>query len=100
LATSDRVEIADHVVPGVVVVVVSIVALVTLARSSDRSTFMFAAGLVVVLAGLWMFATHVPLLAQASRGEVTWGAALYHTGSALTVLVFGMAWVAAHWSDL
>jgi hypothetical protein len=97
--TSDRAEFADHVVPGLVLITVSIITLMMLQRSS-ASSFMFIAGLVVVLAGLWMFATHVPLVAQAMRGEAPWAATVYHSSNALTVLLFGVLWVGAHWNDL
>ncbi len=77
--TSDRAEFADHVVPSIVLITVSIVTLVVLQRSPGPSAFMFVAGLVVVLAGLWMFATHVPLVAQATRDEAPWPATIYHS---------------------
>ena len=66
----------------------------TVGRGS-RGTAMFVAGLVVILAGLWMTATHVPLLAQAGRHEVTWGAAWYHSTPGLFVLAVGLVWAAA-----
>ena len=98
--TSDRAEFADHVVPSIVLITVSIVTLVVLQRSTGPSSVMFLAGLVLVLAGLWMVATHVPLVAQATRDEAPWPATLYHSASALTVLLFGIVWTAAHWNDL
>ncbi|MDQ4133855.1 MAG: hypothetical protein M3179_11780 [Actinomycetota bacterium] len=98
--TSDRAEFADHVVPSMVLITVSIVTLVVLRRSPESSSFMFVAGLVLVLAGLWMFATHVPLVAQALRDEAPWGATIYHSTNALTVLIFGILWTAAHWNDI
>ncbi len=98
--TSDRAEFADHVVPSIVLIIVSVVTLVLLQRSPGSSSFMFVAGLVLVLAGLWMFATHVPLIAQALRNEAPWGATIYHSASAVTVLLFGILWTAAHWNDL
>lgn len=97
LDTSDRVEVADHVVPGVVVAVASVAVLAGRWRRGTGPVF--GAGLVVVLAGSWMTATHGPLLAQAARDEVGWGAAAFHTAPGLAVLGAGLAWVAWHWRD-
>lgn len=68
LATETRVEVADHVVPGVVVLAVSVAA-VLVSRRAKGGGALFGAGLIVILAGIWMVATHVPLAAQGSRGE-------------------------------
>lgn len=99
LNVEPRVEFADHVVPGVVVIALSLAAVVAGARAARASTPMFVAGLAVVLAAVWMIATHVPLLAQASRGEVSYFAALYHTAPGVAVAALGGAWVARNWGD-
>lgn len=78
LRPTDRVEIADHVVPGLVVIALSLVALWAGSGRWQGSSAMLSAGLTVLLAGCWMVATHVPLLAQAARDEVGSGAALFH----------------------
>ncbi len=98
LNTSARVEFADHVVPGVVVVAISTVALV-LARRPGAHRFLFAAGLAVVLAGFWMTATHLPLVLQATRAQAPWGATVYHSLPGLAVLVLGVTWAAIYRSD-
>lgn len=98
IGTSDRVEIADHVVPAVVMLAVSLVALVW-SRRRAGGLLPLGAGLGVLLAGAWMTATHVPLVAQATRGEVGAGAAAYHTAPGLAVVALGVVWVAVHWSD-
>lgn len=91
LNTSARVEFADHVVPGIVVVVISILALFV-GRRGEGHLLLFVAGLGVVLAGLWMSATHLPLVVQATRGEAPWGATVYHGLPGLAVLVLGVTW--------
>lgn len=96
LATEPRVEVVDHVVPGLVVLAVSAGALVAGARPAQTGVGMFAAGLAVVLAGFWMTATHVPLLAQAARAEAPVGAAVYHTLPGLAVVAVGVAWAVRH----
>jgi hypothetical protein len=61
--------------------------------------FMFVAGLAICLAGLWMVATHIPLVAQAARAEpgVTWAATIWHSAAAAVVAVLGVIWVATYW---
>ena len=98
LLTEDRVEVVDHVVPGAVVVIVSLVALVVAGRSPKPGPLLFVAGLVVVLAGLFMVATHVPLVMQATRDEAPWGGTLFHTSAALAVFGLGLLWASAYWS--
>lgn len=102
LDTEMRVEIADHVVPSVLMIVLSVVALVRSRGSGaegDNGSFMLLAGLGILLAGFWMVATHVPLVAQARRGDVTNGAAAYHTAPGVAVMLLGLVWAALHWND-
>ncbi len=91
LNTAARVEFADHVVPGVLVLAISIVSLL-MARRDNADRLLFGAGLGVVLAGFWMVATHLPLVLQATRQEAPWGATLYHSAPGVAVLVFGVVW--------
>jgi hypothetical protein len=64
------VEFVDHVVPGVVVLGVSLFWIY-------RRRFEFFTAGLAVLAGLWMFVTHVPLVVDAAQGRVGWGGALW-----------------------
>ena len=98
LLTEDRVEVVDHVVPGVVVIVVSLVSVAVARRSATPGPFLFVAGLVVLLAGLFMVATHVPLVMQATRDEAPWGGTVFHTSAALAVLGLGLLWAATYWA--
>ncbi len=86
------VEIADHVVPGLIVAAAG-AYLVTIARrgalAADRLA-MLAAG-VCFLAGFWVLATHLPLVGDASRSDVSWEAAIWHSISALPMLILA-AW--------
>lgn len=100
LDTEGLVEFVDHVVPGLVVFAVCIGAL-RLRRRTDRGgNYLYASGLGLVLAGLWMVATHLPLVAQAARGEAPWAGTIYHSASALCVLGFSLIWMVAHWNAL
>ncbi|MCA1691187.1 MAG: hypothetical protein LC733_02910 [Actinobacteria bacterium] len=102
LNTSDRVEFADHVVPGILVVAVSLVMLLMRGRKAENGQSMLPllAGMAVLLAGFWMMATHLPLVAQALRDEAPWTGTIYHTSSSLAVFGLGLLWVTAHWGDL
>ncbi len=99
--TSTRVEVADHVVPAILLVAVSVWGFLRVrgAPAPPDGSGMLVAGFGVLLAGLWMTATHVPLVAQARRDEVSWAAANYHTLPGLVVLALGAVWVIRHWAD-
>lgn len=93
-----RVEIVDHVVPGLVVVAVSAAVLAATRRTDLSDTSLLVAALVVLLAGLWMAATHLPLVVQAARHEAPWGATLYMSASAAIVVLLGLVWAKASWA--
>lgn len=99
LDTETRVEVADHVVPSALLLALSVAALVVSWRGPPPGQFPLLAGFGVLLAGVWMTATHVPLVNQARSGQVTAAAAAFHTVPGLVVLALGAVWVAAHWSD-
>jgi hypothetical protein len=92
-------EVADHVVPAVVLLAVSAAALFLVPQMPRPGPFLFLAGLVTTLAGIWMVSTHVPLVTQARRHEVSWLAAAHHSLPGLAVLVLGLVWSATWWSD-
>lgn len=95
LNTADSVEFADHVVPGVAVLAISVGGFL-LARRGAGASLLFAAGLAVALAGFWMTATHFPLVLQATRAEAPWGATIYHSLPGLAVLALGLVWAATY----
>ncbi len=99
LDTAMRVEIADHVVPGIAVLVVSVVSLLVARNGAGGAGFMLVAGLAVLLAGLWMTATHVPLVIDATRDRAPAGATLYHAAPGVAVLALGFLWAAFYWSE-
>ncbi|MDQ6846700.1 MAG: hypothetical protein M3019_03830 [Candidatus Dormibacteraeota bacterium] len=75
-------EVVDHVIPGAAVVAVALAAIVTGRR-------WFVACMVVVAAGLWMTASHLPLLLQAGNGQADLGAAVFHAAPGMVILVLG-----------
>ncbi|MGH9077132.1 MAG: hypothetical protein ACRDY0_06735 [Acidimicrobiales bacterium] len=83
-------EIVDHVVPGVVVLAMVCVAIFWGQRSLP---VMIGTGMVVLLAGLWMVATHLGLFRQGLRNQAPWGAVAYHCSTAAAVFVLGAVWV-------
>lgn len=99
LRTAGRVEVADHVVPAVVATV-SFAMLTVWTRADRMTTWMLGAGLVVVLAGLWMTLTHVPLVAQAAMGQVPWRATVLHGVPCLAMLGFWAFSAKSHWDLL
>jgi hypothetical protein len=82
-----RVEIVDHVVPGLFVVAAAVYVrrLALRGRLAGQPAALFAAG-VAFLAGFWVFATHVPLLADASRSDLSWEAAIWHSITGVPVV--------------
>lgn len=92
-------EVADHIVPGVAVVLASLAAIWAGSRAKGPGAIRFMAGLAVLLAGLWMMATHLPLVFEAMRDEAPWPATIYHTSSALAVFGLGLLWATVTWSE-
>lgn len=80
--TRPGVEVIDHVVPGVLVIGAALLAIL----GGGRSLLLALAALA---AGVWMTATHIPLLRQASDGQVTWSAALWHSTPGMVILALG-----------
>lgn len=98
--TDASVEFANHVVPAVAVALASIWVLLARRRPSGAGAAPFFAGMVVLLAGLFVVATHAPLVAQAFSDEAPWDAAIFHSSTALATFGLGLLWSVAHWSDL
>jgi hypothetical protein len=83
------VEIVDHVVPGIVVLALTVFALM---KAGKPDTAMLAVGVVVVLAGFWMVMTHIGLARQALHGQASGGGAAFHISTAVAVAALGIAW--------
>lgn len=100
LNVAHQVEIADHLIPAVVVLAVSAMVLAMNRTAPVSGVVVLASGLVVALAGLWMVATHLPLVAQGARHQAPWAATTYHTGSAVLVLALGLVWTGASLAEV
>ena len=88
LAVPTRLEVADHVLPGVVTLM-AVVLLVVLG-GRPGSVGWLGAGSAVFLAGLWTTTTHVPLIFDAFEGAVSWGAAVLHFSAGPPIFVLGL----------
>jgi hypothetical protein len=97
LDVASRVEFADHVVPGVVVLAVAAVGYVLLRAPDPSQLLLFVGGATITLAGFWMMATHMPLLSQARNGQVPWGAVLWHSLPGVGVTLLGVVWTIRFW---
>jgi len=95
LNLQERVEVADHVVPGLIVLLVSLVAVLFLRGPAPAHPPLLVSGGVITLAGFWMVATHVGLVAQARRNIVPGGAVAWHLLPSLAVLLLGASWTAS-----
>ncbi len=85
LDVEPRLEFIDHVVPGLVVVAVSGL-LARLRRGRAGGLLSLSAACTISLAALWITATHVPLLWDASEGRIPWSTASFHTASGPAML--------------
>lgn len=98
LLTLQKNEVADHVLPGIVIIALCVAVLFS--RGAERGGLaMLVIGLIVVLAGIWMVSTHVALVAQMLRNEAPKAATVWHTTMGVLVLAVGLVWVAAYWSE-
>lgn len=99
LNVAQSTEMVDHVIPAIVVLLASLAGIAASRRATGPGATRFLAGMAVLLAGLWMMATHLPLVAQASRGDAPWPATIYHTSAALAVFGLGLLWATVTWSE-
>lgn len=93
LAVAGRVEVVDHVVPGLAIGAGGALALSLLRGGRSGSVPSLALACAIALAGLWITATHVPLLADAGRGLVPWGTAWFHAAPGALILALALALV-------
>lgn len=101
LNAAAKTEFVDHAVPGALIIVLSAVALVRARSASAGSggSFPLLAAFGVLLAGLWMTATHLPLVKEAQDDLVATDVTAWHTIPGLVVMVLGGVWAASSWSD-
>lgn len=92
ILTRPVVEFVDHAVPGAVVLLVAGYGLVT-------ARVPLPAALTLVLAGLWMTGTHIPLLIQASRDLAPMPASIFHSTPGIAIFVLAIATAVVAWGE-
>jgi len=76
-----KVEVVDHVLPGVAIALGGAAAALLARRGeeAERSPLSVALTSVCFLGGLWQAATHAPLVLDGGGRETPWGAVLLHS---------------------
>ena len=87
LDVSDTVEVIDHVVPGAVALVVVAVA----ARAGRGSGVRLAGLAVCAVAGAFVVATHVTLVADGGDPGRPWGSVLLHATAGVPLFAIALA---------
>ncbi len=88
LDVATRLEIADHVVPGAIML--AGVALLVARGGSPGNLVALGAGGVAFLTGLWISATHTPLILDAVEGAAPWDVSLVHLSAGPPILALGV----------
>lgn len=83
---ASKVEIVDHVIPGVLVATIGSYLAINAHRKAPPGLSRTIGGAICFLAGFWIFATHVPLVADAADGRAAWGATVWHASTALPIV--------------
>ncbi len=97
LNVEHRVEITDHVIPGITILAVSVLGLLLLRSAAPSALLLFMGGGIIALCGFWMVATHVGLVKQARQNIVPGGAVVWHSLPGVAVLLLGVAWTIRFW---
>lgn len=91
-------EVVDHIVPGAAVVALSALFLVLVRRGRRPAADALVAGMVILLGGFWMTATHVALVRQVLHRTAPIPSVLHHTLPGLAVAGLGLMWTARYWN--
>jgi hypothetical protein len=83
-----KLEVVDHVIPGVVAALSAAFAYGKLRSGTAGASLAYLAAVgAAILAGLWITTTHIPLLLQAGRDSVGWAPALWHSIPGIPVFI-------------
>jgi hypothetical protein len=97
---ASKVEIVDHVIPGALATAAALY-LNRVARRGPLAADRFAllASGAAFLAGFWVLATHVPLLVDTADAGRSWSAAIWHSATALPIVVLAFTCVLRSTAD-
>ena len=92
LNVAAKVEVVDHVVPGVVVAVCAGLAALLVRRggAAEASVAVLALTGMCFFAGLWQAATHAPLVFEGGGSESPWGYVLLHSSPGPAILAIAL----------
>lgn len=91
------VEVVDHVVPGALVAAIGTYLAVSAYRNALPAANQAIGAGICFLAGFWVLATHVSLVAQAARGQESWGPTLWHASTAIPIVLLSLWGVLKAW---
>ena len=91
LDVASKLEFVDHVVPGTIAMLSGVLlsALWTRGGAASDWASLAAAG-ASFLAGVWIVSTHVPLIADATRGEADWGPTIWHNSAGFPIALLAL----------
>jgi hypothetical protein len=84
------VEVVDHVVPGVAIVLGAAAAALLARRGEEGSLLSMALTGWCFLGGLWQTATHFPLVLEGGEAQAPWAAVALHSTAGPVIAVFAL----------
>ena len=87
-----KVEVVDHVLPGVVVATCGVLAALLSRRGEEAAYGAHVLGLsgLCFLAGLWQTVTHAPLVLDGGRLETPWDSVVLHSVAGPVMVVLAL----------
>jgi hypothetical protein len=90
-------KLADHVIPGILVMLLSLSRLVGIGHTEGQLGGLLT-GMAALMTGFWMTATHVPLWFELGTANATLPVVANHSAPGLALLVLGFVWCVHYWS--
>lgn len=87
---ASSVEVVDHVIPGTLVAAIGTYLAIDAYRGRPPGLNRTMGASVCFLAGFWVLATHVPLVADAVHGKAAWGSTIWHASTALPIVLLSL----------
>ncbi|MCP9490809.1 MAG: hypothetical protein MSC31_13180 [Solirubrobacteraceae bacterium MAG38_C4-C5] len=92
LAVPADVEVVDHVVPGVAIVLGAVAAALLARRGEEDEHSLLSQALTgwCFLGGLWQAATHFPLVLEGGEAQAPWAAVALHSTAGPLIAAFAL----------